>query len=213
MKLILIICLPFIAIFFDDCTTCSCKTVPCPGFSDSDFAKWFPYVTGQKLIFQNASTFDTINIDGVNKSDSYDASKGCINGDKGCAASCTIATDDLSPAFVRKLQVTDHTGTPFEGNETTKQINLDLYEFSCVANDFADTGLVKIQPALTGFAFTSNYYSSVNIGGNVFSNVQLISMDTTSKDKYSGPYKVFLGKNAGIVAYETYPDLKLWVKL
>jgi hypothetical protein len=212
MRFILAICVFIVAIFSERCTICSCKQVPCPAFNDSDFAKWFPYAGGEILIFQNASAFDTINIGGVQKSSSYDANQGCSSGNNGCTASCTISTDDLSPAFVRKLQVTISTVTPFGSNQPTRQINLAFYELSCMANGLADTGLVEIHSIDSISHFTSNYYSSMNIGGHAFNSVQLIEMDTSSTSKYSGPYKIFLAKNAGIVAYETYPDVKLWTK-
>jgi hypothetical protein len=45
-----------------------------------------------------------------------------------------------------------------------------------------------------------------------FSNVQLIAKDTAANNKIAGPYKIYLAKDVGIVAYEIYPDLELRVK-
>jgi len=52
----------------------------------------------------------------------------------------------------------------------------------------------------------------MNIGGKSFSNVQLITKDTAAGYKNAGTYKIFLAKNVGIIAYENYPDLRLWIK-
>jgi hypothetical protein len=88
-----------------------------------------------------------------------------------------------------------------------KEISLDFYQFHCRATDIADTGLAVIDTSAY-----SNYYPSINIGGSTFRSVQLVIKDTAVGNKISGPYKIFLEKNAGIIAYETYPDLKLWRK-
>ena len=60
--------------------------------------------------------------------------------------------------------------------------------------------------------FDSNYYPSLNIGGKTLSSVRLITKDTAGNNKIAGPYKIFIAKNVGIVAYEIYPDLELRVK-
>jgi hypothetical protein len=97
--------------------------------------------------------------------------------------------------------------TPFESATSQKDITLVLYQFNCDASEIADTGLVSRYPS-----FSTNYYASLNISGAVYYNVQMIKKDTTSNSKEAGPYKVYLAKNIGIVAYENYPDLKTWIK-
>jgi len=200
MKLILTICLPFIAILFDHCTTCSCKTVPCPAFNDTAFSRWFPYNTSDQIIFQNASASDTFSLY-VERSEAYDATQGCIGASGGCLVYCRMNSNEVYASYNRKFQVSIYSSSP-------KSVSLDFYQFNCLASDIVDTGLVLVDTLSQ-----SHYYPSLNIGGKSFSNVQLLSKDTSgNKNKMAGPYQIFLVKNAGIVAYENYPDLTLWVK-
>ena len=202
MKLILTICLSFTAILFDHCTVCSCKKIPCPAFNDTSFSRWFPYNTDDKVIFQGTSVSDTISLY-VAKSEAYEATQGCSGASGGCiGGNCQIYSNELSNSYNRKLQV-----SIYNYSSSLKNISFDFYQFNCQATDITDTGLV-----LQDTSSYSNYYPSVNIGGKTFSNVQLITKDTAGSNKIAGPYKIFLAKNAGIVAYEIYPDLKLWVK-
>ena len=200
MKLILTICLSFTAILFNQCTVCSCKKVPCPAFNDTSFSQWFPYNTDDKVIFQSTSVSDTISLY-VAKSEAYEATQGCFGASGGCTpGNCQIYSNELSTSYNRKFQVSIFGGS-------LKNISFDFYQFNCQATDITDTGLV-----LMDTSSHSNYYSSFNIRGKTFSNVQLITKDTAGNNKIAGPYKIFLAKDAGIVAYETYPDLELRVK-
>jgi hypothetical protein len=200
MKLILTICLSFTAILFDHCTVCSCKKIPCPAFNDTSFSRWFPYNTDDKVIFQSTSLSDTISLY-VAKSEAYEATQGCFGANGGCTGgNCQIYSNELSTSYNRKLLVCIFSGS-------LKNISFDFYQFNCQATDITDTGLVLLDT----YSY-SIYYPSLNIGGKTFSNVQLIAKDTAANNKIAGPYKIFLAKDVGIVAYEIYPDLELLVK-
>jgi hypothetical protein len=200
MKLILTICLSLTTILFNSCTVCSCKKVPCSAFSDTIFSRWFPYNTGDEVIFQSTSGSDTVSLY-VTKSEAYEASQGCFGASSGCSAGyCQIYSNELSSSYSKKLHVEIFDTSP-------KNISLTFYQFNCQGTDIADTGMVLIDTSSY-----SKYYPSFNIGGKTFSNVQLIAKDTTASNTIAGPYKIFLVKNTGIVAYETYPDLALWIK-
>jgi len=207
MKFILTICLSFVTVFFNNCSVCSCKKIPCPAFNDNNFNQWFPYSNGGKIVFENNSSFDTISFN-VEKTNSYEANKGCYHSSTGCNASCYINSNELFSSFSRKLQISLFVMTPFESSTSQKNLTLNLYQFACQANYIADTGLVSTYPGIL-----SNYYPSLNIGNTTYNSVQLIKKDTIGNNKYTGPYKIFLSKNVGIVAYENYPDLKTWIKL
>jgi len=200
MKFIFTVCLFFTIFFFDSCTTCSCKKVPCAAFIDTSFDQWFPYSTGAKMIFQNNSLSDTVSLY-VYRSETYETSQGCFGANGGCLAYCHMYSDELySSSYNRKMQVSIYNTSP-------KSMALDFYQFNCRASDITDTGLA----VMDSFS-RSNYYSSMDIGGRTFSNVQLITRDTSASNKISGPYKIFLAKKVGIIAYEIYPDLKLWTR-
>jgi len=199
MKFIFTLCLSFTAAFFDNCTTCSCKQVPCGAFNDTSFSQWFPYNAGDQMIFQSNSISDTFSLY-VDPSAAFEVSQGCFGANGSCFASCHIYSNELYSSYDRKLQVSIYSPSP-------KNISLDLYQFNCQATDFADTGLV-----LMDSTSHSRYYPLMNIGGKSFSNVQLITKDTAAGYKNAGTYKIFLAKNVGIIAYENYPDLRLWIK-
>lgn len=205
MKIFLNICLLLVTILFYDCSVCSCKKVPCPGFIDNNFSAWFPYSIGQSIVFQNNSLFDTISFSNIDKSTSYEANKGCYNGNSGCDAHCYIYSDEIFTPTNRKFQVVINMTTPFGSSSPQKNIFFNLYGFNCQATDVGDTGL--IHPTIP-----SKYYTSLSLGSSVYNNVQLIQKDTSGGGNYSGPYKIFIVKNQGVVAFENYPDLKTWFK-
>jgi hypothetical protein len=198
MKFIPAICLSLTMFFFDNCTVCSCKKVLCPAFNDTSFNRWFPYNTNNQIIFRNNSDADTFSFY-VDRSADYETTQGCFGAHGGCIPYCHLYSNELYTLYDRKLQVTIYSATP-------KDILLNFYQFNCRATDITDTGLAVVDTSAH-----SNYHPSMNIGGNTFNSVQLITKDTAG-GKISGPYKIFLEKNAGIIAYETYPDLKLWIK-
>ena len=204
MKFILTACLFFILLIFNNCNVCSCKKVPCPGFNNSLFTSWFPYTINQQIFFKNGSSTDTVTILNVVNSDPYDASQGCYNGALGCNTSSQIYSGERT-GDRPKLQIYYGSQTPFESTTTSENINLTLRQFNCTAKTITDQGLQVVVSPL----FSVQFFSSVVIAGNTYNNVQLIRRDTND---YTGPYKVYLEKNTGIVAFENYPDLQTWVK-
>jgi hypothetical protein len=199
MRFIFSLCLFLTMVFFDNCTTCSCKQVPCPAFNDTNFNQWFPYNSGDQVIFWNNSVSDTFNLY-ADRSASYEISQGCFGANGSCMAHCYMYSNELYSSYNRKFQLSIYGTSP-------KSISLDFYQFNCQAIHIADTGLV-FNDSLTH----SHYYPSLNVRGKTFSDVQLITRDTAATYKISGPYKVFLAKKVGIIAYEIYPDLSVWVK-
>jgi len=189
---------------FERCNVCSCKQVTCPAFNDTTFSQWFPYNKGDTLIFQNDTTYDTISFYDIEKSSAYDIKRGCYGSSNGCTANCRITSNETYDVY-RKLHVSIDKVTPFESSATGGMVFFNLYAFNCQSNNIADTGLVT--PSVP-----SKYLTSLNIGGKIYNNVQVFQQDTSGSMTYTGPYKVYLQKNKGVVAYENYPDLKLWVK-
>ena len=192
--------------FFNSCSICSCKKVSCPAFEDIKYENWFPYQQGQQIIFKYQSAYDTITLSGFNKSDAYEASQGCYNGAVGCSQNFSFASNEIAANFRQKFSVSYFSQTPFGSSVSAKSISLFLQGFNCSANDITDQGLV-VQPGL----YKSDYSASLSVNGISFNNVQTITRDTTDIATPQ-PFKVYLSKGAGLIAYEIFPTHQLWVK-
>jgi len=209
MKIICLLASFFLFSFFlTGCEVCSCKKIPCPEFNAPEFLHWLPYTSSQKIVFRNNSLFDTITIDRIDKSASYEASKGCLHGDNGCTMNYWLSSAEAQPDYTPKFSVDFMSTTPFESSNASKNIALRFYNFTCAASGVDDQGLL-IEPG----AYSSQYYASFNMAGNIYNNVQVIIKDTSgSTGKTSGPYKIYLAKDQGMVGYEHYPGLQTWIK-
>ena len=193
---------------FNSCSICSCKKVSCSAFEDASFINWFAYQQEQQIIFKYQSSFDTITLQNIYKSEAYEASQGCYNGDDGCHKTMSTESKEIAANFKRKLSLTYFSQTPFgSSSATTKSISLFLQGFNCTASDINDQGLV-LPP---GF-YSGNYSPSLSINGTTFNNVQTITRDTTAGISAQEPYKVYLSKGIGLIAYEMFPGHQLWVK-
>ena len=191
----------FSCIFYN-CNVCSCKKVSCPAFEDVDFQNWFaPYQSLQQSIYKYQSSTDTITTGIPNKNQTYEASQGCMGANLGCLMNFSVESYEISATFRRKLALS------YNGSSASSFITLFVMGFDCSASDINDQGLV-----LTSGAYTSNYATSLTLNGNSFNNVQVITRDTTTNHFTDQPYKVYLSKSAGVIAYEMYPGLQLWVK-
>ena len=197
----------FTIYFFKGCTICSCKKVPCPAFEDANFLNWFSYQQGQQIIFKYQSASDTINLLPFQKSEAYEASQGCYNGDDGCNQTLSIWSNEVTSNFRQKLTISYFSLTGFGSSTSTKSIRFFLNGFNCSASDINDQGLV-LQPGL----YSSVYSPSLTINGIPYNNVQTITRDTTADILAQQPYKVYLSKGAGLIAYEIFPTRNLWVK-
>lgn len=193
--------------FFDSCNICSCKKVPCPAFENTDFQNWFAYSAGQQIIFKNQSAYDTMQLLAFNRNDAYEASQGCYHGDLGCSQYLTIASYGLTPDFRQKLSIDYNSQTPFGSTESKKSISLFLKGFDCPATDINNQGLV-LEPGL----YSSTYSPSLLINGALYNSVQTIIRDTLVDTFIQQPYKVYLSKGTGLIAYEMFPSHELWIK-
>jgi len=191
---------------YNSCSICSCKKVSCPAFEDVSFLDWFSYQQS-RIIFKYQSAYDTINLLPFEKSEGYEASQGCYNGSDGCSQRLSIASHEMTADFRSKFSVNYISMTSFGSSTSAKSISLYLQGFKFTASDINDQGLV-LPPGL----YSSNYSSSLSINGTTFNNVQTIIRDTTADISAQQPYKVYLSKGVGLIAYETYPTRALWVK-
>jgi len=197
----------FLVYFFNSCNICSCKKVPCPAFENTDFQNWFPYSSGQQLVFKYQSASDTIHLSEFEKNDAYEASQGCYHGDLGCMQNLNILSHEMTPNYIRKLHIGYGSQTPFGSTATKKSITLFVKGFNCSATDINNQGLV-LEPGV----YSGAYSASLVINGVSYNSVQTIVRDTLRDNFTLQPYKVYLGKGTGLIAYEMFPSHELWIK-
>jgi len=192
----------FLSYAFNSCNVCSCKKVPCPAFEDADFQNWFAaYQSSQQSIFKYQSSFDTITLAAPQKNETYEASQGCFGRNEGCMMTFSVWSNEITASSRQKLSIS------YAGGPNSSSISLRVMGFNCSAKDLNDQGLV-LDPG----TYTSNYSASLTLNGTSFNNVQLITRDTIIDRFMDQPYKVYLSKGAGLIAYEMYPGRQLWVK-
>jgi len=191
---------------FNSCSICSCKKVSCPAFDDVNFLNWFSYQQSQ-VIFKYQSAYDTINLLPFEKSEAYEASQGCYNGSDGCGQRLSIVSHEVTANFRQEFSVTYFSHTAFGSSASTKSITLFLQGFNCAASDINDQGLVLV-PGL----YNSNHTPTLSLNGTTFNNVQTITRDTTIDISAPLPFKVYLSKGIGLIAYEMFPTHQLWVR-
>ena len=208
MRLLTVCILLFVSHIFNGCSICSCKKVACSAFEDESFQSWFPtYQSSQQIVFKSQSESDTVHISEPYLNEAYEASQGCYHGSNGCHKNFSVRSNQISVSSRLKFSLDYFSETAFGSTEAKKSISLWLNGFDCKAVDVNDQGLV-LQPGI----YNGNYASSLLINGVSYDNVQTISRDTLVDISSPMPFKVYLSKGAGIIAYETYPAHELWVK-
>lgn len=197
----------FTVYIFNSCSICSCKKISCPAFEDVNFQTWFAaYQSGQQSIFKYQSSYDTITLGNPHKSEAYEGNQGCYGGDQGCSKEFSVGSNEVTN-FRYKLSIT-YSSSSFLGSlESPKNISLWLLGFNCAASDVNEQGLVLLPGSYTG-----SYAASLNINGTAYNHVQTITRDTTISLSAPAPYKVYLSKGTGVVAYEMFPSHELWIK-
>ena len=192
----------FLSWIVHSCNVCTCKKIACPAFEDVDFQTWFAaYQSSQQFIFKYQASFDTITLSTPNKNEAYESSQGCYGRNQRCSMDFSVGSNEITAGFRQKLLIR------YFGGPGSASISLWVMGFDCNAIDVNDQGLV-----LTSGKYTSSYAASLTLNGMSFNNVQVITRDTTTDQFTEQPYKVYLSKGGGMVAYEIFPGHQLWVK-
>ena len=179
--------------------TCSCKQVSCPAYKNINFDLWFPYTQSQQIVFAdsaNSVNQDTIVISTISATQSYEASQGCGSTNNGCSSDKYIYAPSLSFSY--------NSSSDWDGNVLDSNYSFSVYGFTTTATGLSSAGLGST-------TMPSQFYSAINIGGQLYANVQMIfSADTTNvKDAV---YEVYLQKGTGLLAFRYYPSQTLFVK-
>jgi hypothetical protein len=192
------------------CGICTCKKIICPAFNDPFFEKWAPYSKDQLLVFKNLpGAADTIRIINTQKSDAYEGRTGGGYGcSKGCFSSMDISGTDASGSDYNKFRISADKGNSPEQGKTNVSFYLGRTYFNATA--ITDTGFT-LSNYYQSIPAISKFLNTVTIGNKLFSNTQVITIDTF-RVKTAGAYKFYFSKDAGLVGWENYPDKTLWVK-
>jgi hypothetical protein len=186
------------------CSICSDKKATCPGYSENGFSNWFPYLLNQVVIFKNNAAADTLSIRTVDISPSY--STRVSAGNPYCTANKEILgnfSKNKTNLYIQDVQQTDE----YSSSRSYELVTLSFKNVTFDGSGISDTGLVKKENT----TYSSQYFTNQNIGSSNFQSVQLLVSDTTT-NKTQRPYKVWISKNNGIIAYEEYPSHDLWIK-
>ncbi len=193
--------------FFNSCSICSCKKISCPAFEDVNFQTWFAaYQSSQQSIFKYQSSYDTITLGNPHKSKAYEGKQGCYGVDNGCSKEFSVGSNEVAN-FRYKLSIIYSSSSFLGSSESLKNISLWLLGFNFTASDVNEQGLVLMPGTYTG-----SYAASLTINGVAYNHVQTITRDTTISLSTPAPYKVYLSKGPGVIAYEMFPSHELWIK-
>lgn len=188
------------------CNVCTGKQVSCPAFDDELFTTWFPYSQNQQLVFSSLALNDTFHISRASRSGSYNDTVTARS--PYCIAEASFTTNASNPGEAPPFNILYNISHDEFANKTEKYIRIRVKNRSFDSKELSDTGLVN---DFTGYLQT-HYKVTDTIGSKAYTNVQQVSVDTTSTSfKLNEVYKFWLAKHQGIVAYEEYHG-NLYVK-
>jgi len=191
--------------FIQSCSICSCKKYACPAFQNDKVNEWMMGFSNQRVLYSNnASGVDTFTLEPVQISGTYEAKKGCPEGDRGCLSSFVILSSEYGPTGTPKFAVSFDSFTGWD-NQPTLRILIHVKDLEVHPTDITSTGFIIPDPHVQ-----TAFNPSVTLNGKAFTDVQLIQVDTSTKT--SGVYKFYLARNNGLIAYEEYPSHNLWIR-
>lgn len=197
---ILIICL-----YFASCEDCSDKPVTCAAYEEKGFSTWFPYSVNTKIIFSSGLGNDTFTIKSVYTSNSYKDRVSARN--SYCEAEKSINSVETLNFGSAKLNIANFQhNDAYAAQASSENLQILIKSSTFLGIGISDTGLIRYNSTQT-----SQFYSSLVIGGNSYANIQMLVTDTVGL-RSTRPYKIWISKNIGIVAYEEYPTKTLWIK-
>ncbi len=191
---------------FSSCYECSDKSVTCTGYTEKGFSTWFPYAVNDKVIFSSGAAKDTFTIRTVYVSNPYQdrvsARHPFCNAEKSIT-SVEVNNNGAGKLFISNGQFND----VYASQQSVENLQIYLRGGGFAGKGISDTGIMRKDSDNQ----TSQFFSSLQMGSITYTNVQVIMADTLTA-KNSRPYKIWISKNHGIIAYEEYPGKNLWLK-
>ena len=177
---------------------CSCKKVSCPAYKNANFDQWFPYQANQTIVFNDTThslANDTITITSISATESYEANRGCYNGASGCTSNKYIYSSYLSVNY--------SSSTEWDNSAGDSNYIFTLHDFSVNAKGINSGGFVNT-------SYPSGYYTSINLAGKTYQNVQTIFRTDTANTNYD-VYQVYVEKGVGVIAWRSQYAKTLFV--
>ena len=205
--ILLLACTAFVSLIVPSCTNCS-KKVNCPGFEDTLLTSWFPYKDKNQLIFISTSNDrDTFTLINTSTSVPYDINVGGLNPNNGCYSNKNYSSEEGDTSG-KYMQVSLQVSASTYNDSSIKWAEAKIKRNQIYFNHLMDTGFSNI--TIEGQNTIINRLPSATIGNRTFNNVTSAYIDTTN-GKINGIYKIYFGRNQGLVSYIEYPSLKTWV--
>jgi len=192
---------------FISCGICDCKKTTCPAFSDPVFEGWFPYKTGDSLVFKTADNKETKFYIEVTRSGENEVNRGCFGGAQGCNSYCNVSGAEEAGGTAGKLNLSYNIINPFSGS-VVKNTSFRFYTMYYYGEALSDTGMTKNNNLPE---YQTSFHNSLSLDGRVFTQVQELVRDTL-KNKEPGAFAVYFSKNNGVIGFRTFPLSGLWVK-
>ncbi len=195
--------LPF---FYWSCNEACSKKIDCPAFTDTELMEWLPYSDNEQLVFLNQQNDQEVfNLKNTYNSIPYQ--------ETGFSSPLYC----ISEKWFQSLE-TDNSGRSlFAAELQVRSTNNSQEKFASV-NIFSNT-IQLASPMPQGFGSVMigqqptirQDHPSILIGNRSFTNI-ISAMRDTSLENRPGIFKIYYGKNQGIVAFMDYPSLLTWVK-
>ena len=193
-----------IPVLIQSCGECT-KKVPCPGYKDDLTEQWLPYYHGtlakfnsqgqQPAVFTFDSLFATQPYSIESRSPVCDAEKIMVTKERLSTGEPTFRIE------MQRMELMDR-------GRTERRVVLKLLGTSIYCEGLSEDGFAQVT-SQSGNVVVQNLKYTV-LDGKTFSNVQSMTFDTSVIKPTI--YKLYLSKGIGMVGYETFSPIRLWVK-
>jgi hypothetical protein len=181
-----------------------CSKKNCAAFSNANFDSWFPYRQGQTVYYAtiNNEVDSLVNIT-IYKSPASTSSGGFSS--RACVVSASVQSQ-----YIDSADPYLHLNYIIDDGSATNTVQLNINQFFVSGTNITDSG-ITINAAISMYPVQSSFYNSLTIEGKNYSDVQMILRDTAGLAANS-VCKIWIAKNIGLLAYQEYPSLTIWLK-
>lgn len=183
-------------------TACD-KTRTCPAFDDSTLKAWFPYETGVTYKFTSSDgRQEMFIIEQENYSQVHEVKKFVwgkkyyceINGERKTVTDSVM--QDVLPLKLFHVVETDFGHSDYVGGISMT--------FRTMPRAIVFSAGEKLSLA-GNKGYSAEYFDVWNVNGRQYKNITDITIEGEEAEKI-GMDKIYIGMNAGIIGYRTYPD-------
>jgi membrane-bound inhibitor of C-type lysozyme len=193
---------------------CRSTIAACAAFSDSFFDSWFPYTTGQEVIFRStAGAEKKLTIREQYKSTEVKESTYEYECNSNTLSISPVSPSEQCPnASIHSSLPTNNTvGFRIAYSSSGGELMLHIDTTILYATSLQDTGIVNIRLMGRSRSNSTKFYPSYVFNGTNYDKVQVITRDTIA-DRNAGVYKIVLAQGLGVLEYGEYPSHTSWKK-